>query len=80
MSELMNTLFGPLGGDQCNFFYFIMIFMFALFVMVIVSGFSLGITRGRNSMWYVSVIGASITYFVLYYISRLLYSMCSKSL
>jgi hypothetical protein len=54
--------------------------MFALFVMVIVSGFALGISKGRNGMWYVSVIGASITYFVLYYVSRLLYSMCSKSL
>jgi lipoprotein signal peptidase len=76
----MDTLFSPLSGDQCTFFYAIMIFTYVLAVLVIVSGVAFGISRGKNGMFYVSVVSASIYWFVLYYISRLLYSMCSKSM
>ncbi len=80
MPALMDTLFSPLSGDQCTFFYAIMIFTYVFAILVIVSGFAVGMSKGKGAMFYVSVISASIYWFVLYYISRLLYSMCSKSM
>ncbi len=76
----METLFSPVSGDQCTFFYAIMIFTYVIFVLVIVSGFALGMSKGKGAMFYVSILGASLTWFILYYISRILYSMCAKSL
>lgn len=80
MSEFMDTVFGPMSQSQCMFFYILMIFMFVRFVLVIVSGIAVGIMNGRNFMFYVTVVGAALTDFILYYICRILYSMCVKSM
>ena len=76
----METLFSPLSGDQCTFFYAIMIFTYVFAVLTVVSGVAAGVSSGKGAMFYVSVLSASLYWFILYYISRLLYSMCSKSL
>jgi hypothetical protein len=78
MSALMDTLFSPLTGDHCTFFYAIMIFTYVLAILVLVSGIALGVSKGKSGMFYVSVVSASLYWFILYYISRLLFSMCSK--
>ena len=57
-----------------------MIFMFVRFVLIIVSGTAVGIMRGKPASYYLTVAGASLTDLILYYILRILYSMCSKSL
>ncbi len=80
MASLMDTLFGTLSGDQCMFFYILMIFMFVRFVLILVSGTAVGIMRGKPASYYLTVAGASLTDLILYYILRILYSMCSKSL
>ncbi len=80
MSAFMDTLFGPVSKDQCMFFYILMIFMFVRFVLVLVSGIAVGISKGKGAYFYVTVVAASLTDLILYYICRVLYSMCSRSL
>ena len=76
----MDTLFSPMSGDQCTFFYAVMIFTFAFAILTVVSGVAVAISKGKGAMFYFSVLSASLYWFILYYISRLLYSMCSKSM
>ena len=35
MSDFMNTYFGPLNKEWCNYFLFISMFMFALLIIAI---------------------------------------------
>ena len=53
----METVFGPLSGEYCYYFYFLSIFMFFL-----------------------TVAGGSLTYLLLYFVNRLMYSVCTKAL
>ena len=56
----MDTLFSPLSGDQCTFFYAIMIFTYAFAVLTVVSGVAVGVSSGKSAMFYVSVLSASL--------------------
>lgn len=80
MSAFMDSVFGPLSGEQCMFFYILMIFLFVRFVLILVSGIAVGISKGKSLYFYATVVAASLTDLVLYYICRVLYSMCTKSM
>jgi hypothetical protein len=80
MSDFMANLFGPLSVEYCYYFYFLSIFTFALFLMVIVGGLYAGLSKGKGLGFYASVIGGSLMYFIMYFVNRLLFTMCKKSL
>jgi hypothetical protein len=80
MSDFMNTLFGPLSGEYCAYFYYLSIFGFFLFAVAILGGIYTGVVRGKGGMYYAGVIGASLIYFITYFVNRLMYSVCSKTL
>lgn len=76
----MNTLFGPLSGEYCLYFYWVSIFTFFLLTMTVVGGIVVGIQKGKGLGFYISILGASLSYFLGYFVSRLMYSVCSKAL
>ena len=76
----MNTLFGPLGGEYCAYFYYLSIFAFFLFAVTVLGGFYTGVIKGKSGMYYAGIISASLVYFITYFVNRLMYSVCSKSL
>jgi hypothetical protein len=80
MSDLMDTIFGPLSGEFCYYFYFLSIITFFMFIVVIVGGLYTGITTSKGLGFYAGVIGGSLAYFIVYFVNRLMYSMCKKSL
>lgn len=80
MSALMDNVFGPLSGEYCYYFYFLSIFTFAMFVLVIVGGLYTGLSKGKGIDFYAGVIGGSLAYFIVYFVNRLMYSICKKSL
>ena len=67
-------LFGVLDKDSCLIFYFCAVFSFALFIITLFIGIF-----SRKQQW-VAIILASLTPFVSYYMYRILFSMCVKSL
>ena len=69
----MEDLFSPVGKDNCLFFYFLSVISFALFLFVLVS--TLFMKNNRMSMVF-----ASLSPLVAYYMYRLMYSMCIRSL
>ena len=80
MSDFMNTVFGPLSGEYCLYFFYLSIFSFFLFTITIVAGVVTGLQRDKSFGFYVSLVGASLIYLVTYFVNRLMFSVCSKSL
>jgi len=80
MSDFMNTLFGPLSGEYCAYFYYLSILAFFLFAVTILGGFYTGIIKGKSAMYYAGIVGASLAYFITYFVNRLMHSVCAKSL
>ena len=80
MSDFMNTLFGPLSGEYCLYFYYLSIISFFLLAIAIISGVVRGLQGSKGMYFYISVLGTSIAYFISYFVNRLMYSVCSKAL
>ncbi len=76
----MNTVFGPLSVEYCAYFYFLSILSFFLFVLAIVTGFITGLRRDKGFEFYASVVGASLKYLLTYFVTRLMFSICSKAM
>ena len=81
MSDLMNSLYGPLSAKYCLYFYILSVIMFLTFI------FSLGnillklvrqkSSDGTNMLLHINIL---ISAFVGYFTNRLMYSMCVGSL
>ena len=69
-------LFGVLGPNNCFIFYALAIISFALFIITLF----VGIFSISKKMTLGMVLLASTTPFVAYYMYRLLFSMCVRSL
>jgi hypothetical protein len=76
----MNTLFGPLSGEYCLYFYYLSILSFFLLAMALVTGIVTGIQKSKGMYFYLSVLGASLAYLISYFVNRLMYSVCSKAM
>jgi hypothetical protein len=80
MSDFMETVFGPLSSEYCYYFYFLSIFMFFWFMIALIGGFAAGIVQRKGFMFFLAVAGGSLTYLLLYFVNRLMYSVCTKAL
>ena len=83
MSDFMTMVFGPLNKDACIYFLFISALFYFVFILILIGSiiylmrnpkeFKLSnITLGNFSLL--------LNCFVLYFVNRLLYSMCATSL
>jgi len=82
MSDILNTFFGPLGKDACVYFLFWTGFFLFLLVIVLVRDVYY-IFKNYKSIKTTDVTQGVLIFFNLflaYFVNRLLYSMCSKSL
>lgn len=71
-------VFTPFGGEYCNYFYFLMIFFFIIFAgSLALVLFKLFSSKKSDTS---PLIMGTVQSFVLYFQSRLLYSMCFASL
>ena len=80
MSTFMETIYGPLSKEYCNYFYILSVIGFVLLIIVILSALVIGITKKKNSRFYMEMFMLCIPYALMYFTNRILYSMCSGSL
>ena len=80
MTNLNDQLFGPLGKDYCLYFYFLSLIGFILLIFLIISTLFIGITKRKDSTFYLQMLMISFGYIIFYFQNRLLNSMCSNSL
>jgi hypothetical protein len=82
MSNIMNTLFGPLGKVNCLYFYFLSILFFVIFIIILLNRVYKIIKQYKklNSDFYITSIIILVYTLIPYYINRLMYSVCVNSL
>ena len=77
----MNTLFSPLGKEWCLYYFFILVFVFIVSLIAVFSSLMEVINLKKKT--FSSIIVALlpiVTYAILYFQSRLIYSICLGSL
>lgn len=75
---MWNELFSPLPKDYCLYFYYLSVIGFLLFSVSVITGVAFGIMKRKGFGHYMTVFAASIAYFLLYFVNRLLYTMCQR--
>jgi hypothetical protein len=82
MSGLMNTFFGPLSKDSCVYFLILSMIFFFFLIALLFSGIVFLMKKGKNldsKMVFHGVL-IFLNLFLAYFVNRLFYTMCSKSL
>ena len=75
----IKSLFGPLGPQYCDYFYFLTIFFFVIFVLTTVTVLMKCFNK-KNGLKLTDCFILITQPLMLYFINRLYYSMCLGSL
>lgn len=82
MTDLMSMFFGPLDKNACIYFYIVTVIFFIGFLILIVNE-AIFIIQNVNKLSFRMITGGIVilfNIFVAYFVNRLLYNMCVKSL
>jgi hypothetical protein len=81
MNDLMNYFFGPLSKEYCLYYYILAVISAITFALTSLS-FVVFIVKSKKIKMNVGIgmFNALLTMFIGYFVSRLLYTMCVKSL
>jgi hypothetical protein len=74
----VGDLFKPLGGEYCNYFYYLSVISFVLFVMSF--GSLLGRVVSKKYKFCMYDLFGLTQPLLMYFVSRLHYSICSSAL
>lgn len=82
MSDFMSTFFGPLDKQACVFYLFLTMFFFGLLVFAIITEIVFIFKNFKTLDFRIISSGILLLFnaFVAYFVNRLLYTICSKSL
>lgn len=80
VANLWHSLFAPLSANYCLYFYYISVFNFFIFAIAVVSLAWAMFSRKKGKAVIGTSISVIISTFVAYFVNRLLYTMCSKSI
>ena len=82
MSDFMTTYFGPLDKQSCIYFLFLSMLFFAVLVFTIIAELIFVFKNFKDLNFRVFTSGILLLFnsFIAYFVNRLLYTMCSKSL
>jgi hypothetical protein len=78
----MTTYFGPLTKDSCNYFLFLSMLFFAALIFTLFGELFYLVKNYSQLSFRVFTSGILLLFnsFLAYFVNRLLYTMCSKSL
>ncbi len=82
MSDFMTRFFGPLDRSSCIYFRFLTIFFFSILVFALFTELLFVVKNFRQLNFRIFSNGILLLFniFLVYFVNRLLYSMCDKSL
>jgi hypothetical protein len=79
MPSINDFLFGPLGSEFCLYFYFLAVIAFVMMAFVIL-GFVMSLFSKKMDVKVLfSTLMVAGSYALVYFVNRLLYTMCLKS-
>jgi hypothetical protein len=82
MSKFIDMYFGPLNKDACAYF-FILSFIFFVFLIVALFMQIIFVVKNYKIVNFKLIVNAGlllINLFLIYFVNRLFYTMCNKSL
>ena len=82
MSYLFDTFFGPLNKGSCIYFFILSVIFFCILILLLFSEFFFILNNfGKLNIKLIlhSILILS-NMFIVYFVNRLLYTMCTKSL
>lgn len=82
MSNFVDMYFGPLNKDSCVYFFAMSVIFFVFLVITLFVQFFV-IIKSYKVLNFNLIVNAglvSINLFLIYYVNRIFYTMCSKSL
>jgi hypothetical protein len=81
MNDFMNYFFGPLSKEYCLYYYFLAVISAVIFALTALSFIVLIVKskKIKGGMW-LGMFNTLLSIFIGYFVSRLLYTMCVKSL
>ena len=74
----MNTLFGPLDKSYCNYFYYLEVLFFGIFVFTVGMALKTLLTQKKYDPAQLFLV--MLQPLTMYFVNRLYYSMCIGSL
>ena len=82
MSDFMTTYFGPLDKNSCVYFLILTMLFFALLIFTIIGELIFIVKNFKELDFRIFTSGVLLLFnsFLAYFVNRLLYTMCSKSL
>jgi hypothetical protein len=82
MSDFMSMFFGPLDKKACLYFLFLSVVFFIILVLTACSELLYVVRNYKNLNLRLFTNGILIlfNFFIVYFVNRLMYTMCSKSL
>ena len=82
MGDFMTSYFGPLDKESCVYFLFLSMIFFAILVFTLIGEALFVIKNYKNLNFKVFSNGVLLLFnsFIAYFVNRLLYTMCSKTL
>ena len=82
MSDFMATFFGPLDKSYCIYFLFLTMFFFGVLVFAVITEILFLFRHFKDLNLKLVSSGAVLLFnaFLAYFVNRLLYTMCHKSL
>jgi hypothetical protein len=77
-----NDLFTPLDKKYCNYFYYLSVISYFVLIFLVLSFVLMAVFHFKKLDLYISLnfISIIISTFLAYFVNRLMYSMCVKSL
>jgi hypothetical protein len=82
MANLQNMIFGPLSSDSCIYFFFLTAVFFFLLIITLIAEIIFIVKKPNQLNFKVAIHGVLLFFniFLAYFVNRLLYTMCTKSL
>ena len=82
MSSFYQTFFGPLDKSSCLYFFILSLFFFIVLIFVLIKEFFYVLKNYKTFNYTMFWKGLLITtnIFLAYFVNRLMYTMCTKSL
>jgi hypothetical protein len=82
MSSFNQTFFGPLDKSSCLYFYVLSLFFFIVLIIVLIKEiiYVFKNYKSLNYMMFFKGLLVTTNIFLAYFVNRLMYTMCTKSL
>ena len=82
MSDFMSAYFGPLDKSSCSYFLFLSVIFFGILVFALIAEIYYTITNFKQLNFRIVYNGLLLllNLWLVYFVNRLMYTMCTKSL